>query len=655
MFLKSFRTLPLPLFLIACAWLSGPVNMVRAAVDLTPGDTSFTTEHFSGSTNCAFCHDGLTDDSGADVSISRHWAATPMAHASRDPIWRAKVASEVARNPALKDVIHDKCLTCHAPMGVTETRFQHPGELVTRDGPNGILVPESPHYDASMEGVGCTLCHQITAGGLGTPERFSGNFAINTDRLIYGPYSDQLFAQPMINHSNYVPRYSPHISESRLCAACHELYTPTVDAVSGELTGGQFPEQTPFSEWLHSKFSAPDGETCQSCHMPRADGDLVISTRPAQRLVQRENFARHEFVGANTLLSSLLHTHRDELAVSSPHLAAQEAKQRAYLQTETADVMITSIYTRGNTFGFDVNVYTNTGHKFPTGFPSRRAYLHVTVTDQDTGAVVFESGRTQPDGSVTGVDSDADGSTYEPHHDVITREDQVQVYEAVMGNTQNQVTYTLLEGASYLKDNRLLPRGFDRAGAPPDIQPCGAAVNDGNFNPGWDAVNYEISGVTKGQALHISVDLDYQVLGFSFARDLLSDSAVDEVTALNGMLSTATVRHETVAHAETTYGKSVRFLRGDSNGDCLIDISDPITLLSFLFAHGAEPRCLDASDTNDNGRIDLGDAIYVLSFLFAQTDDPPAPFASCGLDPTDDSLGCTTYPMNCFRCQEQIE
>jgi len=61
---------------------------------------NFTTSHFSGSGNCAMCHDGLTDTSGDNVSIVRDWETSMMANATKDPFWRAKVATELKRNPA---------------------------------------------------------------------------------------------------------------------------------------------------------------------------------------------------------------------------------------------------------------------------------------------------------------------------------------------------------------------------------------------------------------------------------------------------------------------------------------------------------------------------------------------------------------------------
>ncbi len=89
-----------------------------------------------------------------------------------------------------------------------------------------------------------------------------------------------------------------------------------------------------------------------------------------------------------------------------------------------------------------------------------------------------------------------------------------------------------------------------------------------------------------------------------------------------------------------------RFRRGDVNSDTLIDISDAIGTLSYLF-QGTPMVCLDAIDTNDDGQIDISDAIYTLGYIFNGGPAPVAPGPStCGVDPdgsNNDPLDCSDY------------
>jgi hypothetical protein len=86
-----------------------------------------------------------------------------------------------------------------------------------------------------------------------------------------------------------------------------------------------------------------------------------------------------------------------------------------------------------------------------------------------------------------------------------------------------------------------------------------------------------------------------------------------------------------------------RFVRGDSNSDGKLNVADPIYTLVYAFAGGTAPTCLDTADSNDDGVIDIADAIAVLSHLFASSGDLAEPFGECGVDPTIDELGCSSY------------
>ena len=86
------------------------------------------------------------------------------------------------------------------------------------------------------------------------------------------------------------------------------------------------------------------------------------------------------------------------------------------------------------------------------------------------------------------------------------------------------------------------------------------------------------------------------------------------------------------------------FVRGDVDASGTIDMTDPIASLQWMFLGTYESLCLGAMDANDSGAINLSDPIYVLGYLFLGTDTQiPAPFPSCGPDPTPDFLGCLYY------------
>ena len=74
---------------------------------------------------------------------------------------------------------------------------------------------------------------------------------------------------------------------------------------------------------------------------------------------------------------------------------------------------------------------------------------------------------------------------YESHYDVINDPSQVAIYETVLGNVNGDITHTLLQGASYLKDNRIPPNGFTNTKAETiEAKTIPSGVDgDGDFEP----------------------------------------------------------------------------------------------------------------------------------------------------------------------------
>lgn len=492
-----------------------PIPAAAASVALS----TFTTDDFVGSGLCVMCHEGLVDAAGTDVSITTDWRSTMMANAAKDPAWQAKVASEAVRNPALKEIIEKKCATCHTPMA--ETQAETLGAPVTLSG-DGFLNPTNPLHEAGQDGVSCSLCHQIQPEDLGAAESFSGGYAIDTsteppDRIMFGPYENP-FGRPMQMHTGYLPAFGEHTNSAAFCGTCHNLITPYVDA-AGQIAG-EFPEQMPYTEWENSAFG--QGIACQVCHMPQAAGGVVISPMPG-RLAPREPFFQHYFVGGNHFMVTLLKDHAAELGVTADAVQMDATAARTAEQLgRGAGLTLSSAAREDDVLAIQLQVSPATGHKFPTSFPSRRAWLHVTVTDA-AGQVVFESGRPGADGSIQGNAADVDPAAYEPHYDVITAADQVQIYEPIMGDTEGNVTYTLLRAAAYVKDNRLLPAGGDKAKLPPEIAVYGNAADDPNFVGGGDQVTYRVDVASTKGPFTVQAELLYQPLAYRFVQDMLAD------------------------------------------------------------------------------------------------------------------------------------
>jgi hypothetical protein len=81
------------------------------------------------------------------------------------------------------------------------------------------------------------------------------------------------------------------------------------------------------------------------------------------------------------------------------------------------------------------------------------------------------------------------------------------------------------------------------------------------------------------------------------------------------------------------------FRRCDANDDGRHDIADAVWIVNDLLESGPPTLCPDAADCNDDGLgPDVSDAVYGIAYQFMDGSAPPAPFGSCGVDPTADSL-----------------
>ena len=483
------------------------------------------THLFATSDNCVACHNGLVTADGRDISIGDDWSASMMANSARDPYWQAAVRREIMDHPTASAEIQDECSACHMPMARYEAK------AAGRKGQVFAHLPVAPGTGGETalahEGVSCAMCHQILPDGLGTPASFTAGFAIDEDtakggRQIFGPFEvTDGRKHVMSSASLFEPGEGGHIQDSGLCGSCHTLYTHS-RGEDGEIIA-TLPEQMPYLEWEHSDY--PGRETCQSCHMPVVEGETPVSAVLGE---PRQSVSRHVFRGGNFFMLRMLNRYRGELGVTAAPRDLEEAARRTveHLQSASAEVEAEAVRRSGTSLEAVIRIRNKAGHKLPSAYPSRRAWLHVTVTDSD-GTVVFESGRLRSDGSIAGNDNDEDPRRHEPHHDVLDDPSKVQIYEGILADPDGRVTTGLLTATHYTKDNRLLPTGFDKTTAAEDIAVQGAAADDADFAGGGDVVRYRVDMQGADGPFTVEAALWYQPIAYRWARNLAPYDALE--------------------------------------------------------------------------------------------------------------------------------
>lgn len=314
-------------------------------------------------------------------------------------------------------------------------------------------------------------------------------------------------------------------------------------------------EQATFLEWQNSQFAdAGTAQSCQDCHMKgnfeTLDGKIKIDSLTTQiasiqdtnlpdvphalphdeiEVPFRDDYKRHSFVGLNAFMVAMLSQFDEEMGLGpkDPMTYATNGAQLSLdtmalqARDETADVRIESLTGADGTLEAVVSVDNKTGHRLPSGVGFRRAFLEVRVTDA-SGQQLWCSGCTNGAGVIVGPDGAPlktefldyvpDGATealYQPHHDLIDDQTQVQIYEELTQNAQKQFTTSFVHRVYHPKDNRLLPWGAAEPGTEAFVKrfgdsevtaafmkatmPEGRAAQDAGVKAGKDELTYRIA------------------------------------------------------------------------------------------------------------------------------------------------------------------
>ena len=514
------------------------------------------------------------DHAGVNLSPYGEWNWSLMGLSGRDPIFYAQLESEktIHSSGDLPDTIQNLCFQCHGVMGQRQLHIDQPGSIF-REEMTHITDPNDPHYKygaLARDGVSCTVCHQMVDSGKPLQDIMTGNFVLSKPgevepgiSQIYGPFENPI-TQPMSASLGMKPVQSDYIKSSELCGSCHAIYLPIYNA-AGQHVGDDF-EQSTYLEWLNSAYQNEYGQgndvkTCQQCHMTNEYHGQKLAYRIANIQDQtypeadhlapvedimvpiRDDFARHSLHGINIFglemfrqFDQILGNRKTDYmtgAQSGLPNAIDNAQKFATEQTARVDVQKVSY--EGDELVVDVKVTNLTGHRFPSGVGFRRAFLSLEVSDSQKN-VIWASGRTNALGIIVDgkgeplpsefltvlnpdackLDSHTCEQAYEPHHQVITGENQVQIYQELVKSPEGLITSSFVALSDTIKDNRLLPKGWTPEGpegfnsdpvwGPRFVDattPKGNVQDDAQFfdGTGSDVIQYRISlpnGLAKG-------------------------------------------------------------------------------------------------------------------------------------------------------------
>lgn len=387
-----------------------------------------------------------------------------------------------------------------------EVPFGKPFELdMVRQWPNSSNNEFQKYGALARDGISCLVCHRMSDTALGDDSAHTGNFVTGPADELYGPYEDStIIPKPMQHAIGITPEFRDYFVgrdsfSSDICGSCHNILLPKITN-EGEIVGHSY-EQTTHLEWVNSDFApgAPEFQSCADCHMEThyegqdlsfkianiQSSDFAPTTNrlPDQdvTLTVRENYARHSLHGLNLFLNQLFqqfpillgYRQIDYMTGSSvvPSLVTGARSMINMAKNETANIEIKDLdITEENELYAKLKVNNFVGHFFPSGVGFRRVFIEFLVRDMD-GNILWASGRTNELGAIVkGITNEVLNSEqpvkfpdepFQPHYQVISEDDQVQIYQELIKDSDGNLTTSFLRRIEDVKDNRLRPKGYN--------------------------------------------------------------------------------------------------------------------------------------------------------------------------------------------------
>ncbi len=174
----------------------------------------------------------------------------------------------------------------------------------------------------------------------------------------------------------------------------------------------------------------------------------------------RDQYSRHTLVGLNEFGLMMFQQFPQILGIrtadymfdqSALGLETAQNSSTDLAKNQTAKISVTSLQRKEKFVEATVEVENLAGHGLPSGVAFRRVFITFEALDEK-GDVIWASGRTNSAGAIVKGASDEVLPTeffydpsmrkqvFQPHYQIITDENQAQIYEELMADTEGKIT-----------------------------------------------------------------------------------------------------------------------------------------------------------------------------------------------------------------------
>jgi Cytochrome c554 and c-prime len=193
-------------------------------------------------------------------------------------------------------------------------------------------------HEVTREGVTCDFCHTISAVNI---DNRTEPYTMRPGTVKFGPLGGT-------TSPRHLTTFSPVHETSELCGGCHELVAKNGTVIMGT-----------YSEWKESPYAAK-GVQCQDCHMPTVKDATTVK---AGVKVSTKRVNKHDLQGGHS-------TEQLQRAAKVEILEVSKGPDAVLVRVRVTNV--------------------GSGHKMPTGIPSRKVLLIGRLKDA-RGAILREA------------------------------------------------------------------------------------------------------------------------------------------------------------------------------------------------------------------------------------------------------------------------